>query len=253
MLGNDTNNFSLKKILKNPDRYYIIHYSCQSLYDDNEGLSPRIASIVVMHLSTQQVVSFSTHSIAEQLSITRQDCANRADDIEKKLLSDFSEFMRDRRDKIWLHWNMKNLTYGFEHIEHRFRTLHKSDMPTLPVERRVNIDDILSIKYGDNYVSKPRMQKLMELNGGLRRNFRSGTEEVELFKQHQFSQMHASTASKVEFFRDVIVSAKKGNLKVESNSIFITLDRIYESRFAKIAGTFVAAIGLIGTVIGFIK
>jgi hypothetical protein len=49
MLGNDPDRFSFKKISKNPERYYIIHYSCQSLYDDNEGLSPRIASIVVMH------------------------------------------------------------------------------------------------------------------------------------------------------------------------------------------------------------
>jgi hypothetical protein len=205
------------------------------------------------HLSTQQVVSFSTHSIAEQLSIKREECTSRADDIEKKLLSDFSEFMRDRRDKIWLHWNMKNLTYGFEHIEHRFRTLHGADMPTLPVERRINIDDIISMKYGDNYVSKPRMQKLMELNGGLRRNFRSGIEEVELFKQLQFSQMHASTASKVEFFRDVIVSAKKGRLKVETKGALIALDKIYESRLAKITGTTVGAIGLIGTMFGFFK
>jgi hypothetical protein len=35
----------IKAIKKNPENFYLIHYSCQSLNDDNDALSPRITSI----------------------------------------------------------------------------------------------------------------------------------------------------------------------------------------------------------------
>ena len=106
----------IKDIKRNPENYYLIHYSCQSLYDDNEALSPRITSIAINHYATEQTVSFSTHSIAEELHIPRESVRDRFDEVERKLLTDFYAFIRDRRDKYWIHWNMRNLTYGFEHL-----------------------------------------------------------------------------------------------------------------------------------------
>src|SRR5271154_2421727 len=42
-----TNNF-FTNVTKHPERFYIIHYSSQSLYDEGvDGLSPRITSIRV--------------------------------------------------------------------------------------------------------------------------------------------------------------------------------------------------------------
>jgi hypothetical protein len=113
---------------KNPDQFYIIHYSSQSLYDEGtEGLSPRITSIVVMHFATRQTVSFSVHAAADLMGISREDVAFRYDDIEKKMLADFFGFLRDRLDRNWIHWNMRNLTFGFEHLEHRSRRLGNPD------------------------------------------------------------------------------------------------------------------------------
>lgn len=51
-----------KEVQKHPDRFYLIHYSSQSLYDAEAGAhSPRITSIVVRHYYTGQTVSFATH------------------------------------------------------------------------------------------------------------------------------------------------------------------------------------------------
>ena len=87
------------KIKKHPDRFYIIHYSCQSLYDDNESLSPRVTSIAVVHYGSDQAVSFSTHAVAEELGVARADVPAQFDQVETKLLQKFYDFMRDRRDK----------------------------------------------------------------------------------------------------------------------------------------------------------
>jgi hypothetical protein len=116
----------VRQVKKHPENFYIIHYSCQNLNDDNEGLSPRITSIAVAHFSTGQTVSFSCHAVAEELSISRDMVKNRYDEIEVRLLDDFYTFIRDRKQFNWVHWNMRNLTYGFEHVEHRYRALRRT-------------------------------------------------------------------------------------------------------------------------------
>jgi hypothetical protein len=119
----NTANF-FKSVAKEPDQFYIIHYSSLSLYDaDSEGHSPRITSIAVMHFATRQTTSFSVHSVADILKIGKDDVDTRYNDIGKEMLLRFFEFVRGRLDKYSIHWRMQNLTYGFEHLEHRSRSL----------------------------------------------------------------------------------------------------------------------------------
>jgi hypothetical protein len=236
------------QLKKRPENFYIIHYSCQSLYDDNEGLSPRITSIAVVHYSTEQTVSFSTHAIAEELGVGRDDVRARFDDIERRLLSGFFEFVRDRRDKYWVHWNMRNLTYGFEHIEHRFRTLGGENPPTIPVERRLNLSDMLSDRFGDDYAKHPKMKNLMEQNGGIHRDFLGGAEEIEAFNQGQFIRMHASVLCKVGFFHKVMKKVLTAKLRTGSKGFLVWLDRFFESRSVKVIALSSSVIGILGTI-----
>lgn len=238
----------LKNLKKHPEQHYIIHYSCQSLYDDNEGLSPRITSIAVMHYSTNQEVSFSTHAISEELGFQRDEVLENFDSIEKKLLIDFYKFIRDRRDKFWLHWNMQNITYGFEHLEHRYRKLTKEEPPVILVERRINIDTIFKEKYGDSFALKPRMASLMDLNGGRHRHFLSGLEEVEAFKKQEFIRMHNSTQCKVWFFHQALENCLKGRLKVATKDIIHKIDSLFESRTFRIIIGAAALIGIPGSI-----
>lgn len=226
----------VKQLRLNSENFFIIHYSCQSLYDDNDGLSPRITSIAVDHYATEQVVSFSTHSIAEELHISRADVINLFDSVEKKLLQDFYSFVRDRRDKYWIHWNMRNLTYGFEHLEHRYRVLGGNDAPIIPVERRLNLNDLLADRYGDGYAKHPKLKSLMELNGGVHRHFLSGADEVQAFRGNEFIRMHNSTLAKVGFLHSVIRKVIKGRLRTASRGFGVFLDRVFESRTAKVIG-----------------
>ena len=41
-----------------------------------------------MHLATEQTISFSTHSVAEELCIPREAVLDRFDEVERKLLQD---------------------------------------------------------------------------------------------------------------------------------------------------------------------
>ena len=224
------------QIRKKPENFYIVHYSCQSLNDDNEGLSPRITSIGVTHFATEQTVSFSTHAVAEEMGILREDVQENFDQVEEKLLRDFYGFVRDRRDKFWVHWNMRNLTYGFEHLEHRYRILGGTDAAVIPVERRINLNDMLARKYGANFAAHPKMKNLMEINGGVHRHFLSGEEELQAFGNNEFIRMHNSTLCKLGFFSHAIRKALTGKLKTKSRGFGVLVDRMFESRTAKFFG-----------------
>jgi hypothetical protein len=218
------------------------------LYDDNEGLSPRITSIAVTHYATEQTISFSTHAIAEEKNIARDNVKDRFDDIELQLLKSFYEFIRDRRDKYWIHWNMRNLTFGFEHLELRYRVLGGVDPPVIPVERRLNLNDLLAERFGSGYAQHPKLQSLMELNGGKHRHFLTGEEEVQAFINNDFIRMHNSTLVKVSFLHSVIRNLIRGTLSTASRGFGVGLDKLFESRTAKLvglAGTLVTiAVGL---------
>lgn len=242
----------IKKIKQNPEYFYIIHYSCQNLNDDNEGLSPRITSIAVAHYGSDQIVSFSTHAVAEELGFSRDQVSNNFDPIEKELLEQFYRFVRDRRDRFWIHWNMRNATYGFEHLAHRYRVLTSNDAPSIPPETRINLSDILKDRYGDRYVAHPRLQNLMQINGGQHRDFMKGDDEVKAFADGRYMELHKSTLSKVGFFRMVVSRLLSGKLRVASNSVGVTIDRLLESRTAKVIALLAAVIGIASAGLSFL-
>ena len=241
-----TTNF-FKSVGKEPEQFYIIHYSSQSLYDaDSEGHSPRITSIAVMHFATRQTTSFSVHATADLLKIGRDEIESRYNDIEKEMLLRFFEFARDRLDRYWIHWRMQNLTFGFEHLEHRSRYLGNPDPQRVPFENRLDLSAILQERYGRDYVPNPRMINLAQQNGPLPQGFLNGEQEAEAFKNKDFIRMHASTLAKVDFFRHVIVLARQGRLRTANKNWGVRIDRLLESRTAR---TIALAAGVVGTLV----
>lgn len=77
----------------------------------------------------------------------------RFDEVELALLTQFYRFIRHRRDKYWVHWNMRNLAFGFEHLEHRYRVLGGTDASVIAVERRLNLNDLIADRYGADYAN----------------------------------------------------------------------------------------------------
>lgn len=242
---------TLKFLRKKPSDYLIVHYSSQSLFDEVENAySPRITSIVVMFYDTRQTVNFSLHSIAEELEISRDTVESKYDEIEQELLQRFFQFAQQHFSTCWLHWNMRNTVFGFEHLEHRYRVLVKKAPPTIPYDHRVNISDVLKYKFGPDFAPDPRMLKLMELNGRRDPRFLTGDEEASAFTRLEFIRMNSSTISKVEFFRFVLDRAAKGKLKTAGNSLPVKMDRALEGTTARSVALISAIVGLPASILG---
>lgn len=243
------NNRRLRYLNENYQNIYCIHYSCQNLNDANEGYSPRITSIAVLHIASNQMSSFSMHLIAEERKIDRNHIVERYDEIESIMLSRFFEFVKKReKNALWLHWNMRNVNFGFETLEHRFRVLTGKNPFHIEEGKRFNLSSLLSEKYGSNYANDPKMLSLMELNGGRHRDFLTGEEEVTAFKANEFVKMHNSTMCKVSFFQIVFSKMLKNKLKTNTNRVRYKINQMSQNPIVQILGI----IGVFGTLISLV-
>ena len=161
----------LRQLRQNELNLYAIHYSCETLGDGNEGLSPRITSIAVLHMPSSNMHSFSIHLVAEVSKVTRESISDHYDSLEKQMLIDFYEFVKSHQDTLWLHWNMSNINYGFEALAHRYRVLCGNEAQQILDSKRFNLSSMIADIYGSNCVDQPRMFNLMKANGGQHRDF----------------------------------------------------------------------------------
>ena len=76
----------LSGIKADKSKYSVIHYSCQSFYENNSGFLPRITSIAVCDLDSWQTESFSMHISAQLLGIPFDKIPENYDVIEAHML-----------------------------------------------------------------------------------------------------------------------------------------------------------------------
>ena len=82
---------------KNPSKYLIIHYSCESFYDIKDGHTPRVTSIAVYDYATAQTDSFSIHKMAEKLHVDINDIKSHYDELENQCWTNFLNMQRNIR------------------------------------------------------------------------------------------------------------------------------------------------------------
>lgn len=199
----------LKGIENKPEKYLIIHYSCESFYNLG-GKSPRIASISVRQFNNAQTNNFSIHQYSEMLKIPITDDTYR--DIEKKLLTDFFTFVDKNLDKIWIHWNMRDSVFGFNAIEQRFRVLGGKPQ-AIDNDKKIDLGHLFKLLYGGDYIENPHIEKLLELNKFNPKQFLNGKQEAEAFDNSKYVKLSMSTSSKVNLFSTFVTHAINQTLK----------------------------------------
>jgi len=233
-------------IESNINNLLIIHYSCENLSDNNEGYSPRITSIVIHHIKSTSTHSFSIHLNAEIKEISRDDIESHYNSLEQEMLESFYSFVKDHLDHYWLHWNMKNINYGFEAIAHRYKLLTKKEPPIIDDNKRINLSSIILKKYGYDSVDHPKMINLMKLNDGIHRDFLSGDSEVEAFKKKEYFRLHKSTLSKVSWFNMMLNKYLYGKINTNRSNFKERVNDFIELPLIKILGL----IGIIASIGG---
>ena len=217
----------LAQIIDNRNNVVIVHYSCESFYDRPDGTSPRITSIAVRNLASGQTTSFSIHQLAERdKKLTLEDINANYDEFEKKMLKEFYEYAEKHKNHIWLHWNMRDINYGFPALEHRCKVL--GDKPFEIHESQLcDLARLLIGLYGVGYVGHPRLASLIKKNSISDLNFLNGEDEAKAFENGEYVKLHQSTLRKVDILANIVDRTADGTIKTNAR-----LTEIYGGYFA---------------------
>lgn len=206
----------IKDISESPSDYLIIHYSCESFFDLPEGNTPRITSIAVRYLRNAQTKSFSIHKVAELKNISPADINGNYNVLEKAMLEDYYNFVSTHLDYKWIHINMRNINFGFEAINHRYRVLGGEPV-TINDNQKIDLARILVDHYGKNYSPHPRFESLYNMNKITMADFMNGEQEANAFREGDYVGLHRSTLRKVDNMHNVITLSYEDDLKTQNN------------------------------------
>ena len=241
---------TLDTLFKQPGTVRVIHYSCEDFRVRNNGTTPRITSIALCNLENGQSKSFSIHHAAEIKGLQFCDIPNEYDVLEKSMLDDFYDDVRQHPNSKWIHWNMRDSNFGFEAIAHRFRVLGGSP-DIIPEAQRYDLPRILSNIYGEKYIGDPKLKCLIDRNRLTDLDFVPGENEPTLFADGKYVQMHQSTLRKTVVIAEIAKRAWRQELKTDTKwwaahgiSIKAWIETIYEHWLFKAAGILIALFAL---------
>jgi hypothetical protein len=203
-------------LLEQASTTLVIHYSCESFYDKTDGRTPRVTSIAVRNLASGQTDSFSIHQVAEERRIPFESIAEHYDDLERQMLDRYFEFLRLRQHVNWIHWNMRDVNYGFAAIEHRYRVLGGQPI-SVAEDKKFDLSRALVDLYGVGYIGHPRLESLLAKNKITNRDFLTGAQEAEAFERREFVRLHQSTLRKADTLANIFERTTSKKLKTNSS------------------------------------
>ena len=205
----------IDRIMEHPEDALVIHYSCESFYDREDGKTPRVTSIAVRNLESGQTESFSIHKIAEQQKIPFETIHEHYDQLEKEMLEEYFKFLNENQGKTWIHWNMRDINYGFSALEHRFKALDGTPF-ILTEGKKFDLSRAMVSLYGIGYIGHPRLTKLMGKNNITSKDFLTGKEEADSFENKEYVKLHQSTLRKADILANIFERVADGTIKTNS-------------------------------------
>lgn len=195
---------------------WVIHYSCESFYDRTDGKSPRITSIAIRKLNSGQTISFSIHQIGELEGVPLDQIISQYDALELKMLQAYFQHISSHQGMKYLHWNMRDINYGFAAIEHRFKALGGAPF-VIQDENKFDLARLLIDIYGVAYTGHPRLETLLKKNNIQPRDFLNGAGEAEAFEKQNYVGLHQSTLRKVDVIANIAGRVHDRSLKTNTS------------------------------------
>lgn len=209
---------ALHDIRRNAKSTFVIHYSCESFYETHEGSTARVTSIAVRNLATGQTYSFSIHKIAEQEGHRPATIPQQYDDLERKMLGEFYEFVRNHSGFTFVHWNMRDANYGFPALEHRYKVL-KGTPFVIADDKRFDLARAMVAIYGRGYIdhgNEGRFLNIARYNNITDRDALNGAQEAAAFTEQEYVKLHQSTLRKVDMMANLFERAEDRSLQTKA-------------------------------------
>ena len=165
------------------------------------------------------MTTFSIAKMAELYRLSPADIPPRWNALERTMLGEFYEFIRTNRTARYLHWNMRDDTFGFGALAHRFEVLGGRP-EDIPEHNRIDLARLLHELYGDHYVAaRSKLDALAKRNGLVSSDMLPGAEEAAALEQGQFRLVQMSTQSKVKLISDIASRTHDKTLRTDAGIV----------------------------------
>jgi len=174
------------------------------------------------------------------------------------MLSNFYNFIDHNSQMKYLHWNMRDINYGFEALAHRYR-VYGGNPIDIPQSNLFDLSRIIIGLFGIHYIGHPRLQKIVKKNHITDINFLTGQEEAEAFENKDYVKLHLSTLRKVDTLANIFGRLTDGTLKhnatfkeIYGNFLAYTVETIQEHPVYILLGIILTIVTLIQLIWGLI-
>jgi hypothetical protein len=240
---------NLKKVVEDPSKVLFIHYTQSRTYDDDYGgISPIITSIVVKSMDDQVCKHFALQFEADKAGIPKDEIQDSYRELEYRILKAFNDFVRRNTMCIWIHWDMKDINFGFEAIKHRFEKIFEGldDYCEIPSNQKRNLRQVLEGMYGERFADGPdHFKDILICNSSNIEDpgYLTRDAESKEFESKNFDSVIKSVDVKVDFLRRATKKLLDRELKVlNKNNYAIFVDIVNHP--------FITFIGWLATIVG---
>jgi len=193
---------------------YVLHYACEGF----ETPDRRITAVAARNLGTGVTQSFELETALRRagrdpLTATAQDL----DQAEKAVLDAFYDFAaHNLNGTYWLHWNMRNATFGFLALENRHRLLGGQPV-AIPDAQRLDLAARMVDLYGDGYAEiENRLRSLASRNGLAMKHLIDGADQAAALARRDFAAVDRSLLNRVDLMYAIATKANEGTLKTHA-------------------------------------
>ncbi len=217
-------NQTLQKLDNVNRKVLVVHYSCESFYG-KVGYTPRVTSIAILNKENNESIIFSLHLTAQ---IMKKDLPKLSpeelDKVEKQMLDEFSKYVEDHMSYIWVHWNMRSASYGFQAISNRYRILGGNEI-SIPDTNKIDLRGVFGKLFTYSFEKDEPNGQLLNLakrNIISRRDALSGADEAAAYENKEYLKLHMSTMRKVEIIGRLLAAyqSKKLNHNARTKEIY---------------------------------
>lgn len=193
---------------------FVVHYACEGF----EKADRRVTAIAARNLGSGCTQSFEVSTMLRQAGVDPATASEKdLDRAELAALEAFYAFVRmHQAATYWLHWNMRDSTFGFAALENRCRLLGGA-----PVEIaepfRVDLAAKMIDLYGDNYAARDnRLRSLADRNDLVTKHLVDGSDQAEALKRRDFGVVDRSLHNRIDLMYAVATKANEGTLKTQA-------------------------------------
>lgn len=193
---------------------FVVHYACEGFEKPNR----RVTAVAARNLGSGVTKSFEMSTVLRQAGVDPAKATTQElDQAEREVLEGFYGFVRGHlASTYWLHWNMRDSTFGFAALENRCRQL--GGVPAeIPDLFRLDLASRMIDLYGDNYAARDsRLRSLADRNGLVTKHLVDGAAQAAALDRGDLDVVDRSLHNRVDLLYAVATKANEGTLKTEA-------------------------------------